>query len=101
MVEQPLQQRVDAGPGPGYLEPFLRSIEDNTAAICWTTSSAKTRRPPARRVGAIWRERMTYSMRWTGWPRRRAISPTVGSCSEGGGIADSPEGTVVACLTRH
>ena len=25
------------------------------------------------------RERMTYSTRWTGWPSRRAISPTVGS----------------------
>jgi hypothetical protein len=43
-----------------------------------TSSSAKTRQLPARPEGRIWRERMRYSTRWTGWPSRRAISPTVG-----------------------
>ena len=35
---------------------------------------------PSRR-GRMLRERITYSMRWTSWPSRRAISPTVSSDS--------------------
>src|SRR5262249_34331805 len=62
---------------------FRASMACKAAAICPTSSSAKTRQLPATAAGRMPRDRMTYSTRWSGSLSRRAISPTVSSLHGG------------------